>query len=360
MRPKPQPGILEIKPYVAGRAHAVGGNAVTKLSANENPYGPSPKAVLAVREVVERMNIYPPEDHTPLQEAIGEIHDLDPTRIVCGAGSDELISLLCQAYAGPGLEVLSCAHGFAMYPISARAAGAASVQAPETARTADVDALLAAVTEKTAIVFIANPNNPTGTMLPEVEVRRLADGLPDHVLLVLDGAYAEYVEGFDGGAALVAERDNVVMTRTFSKIYGLGGLRVGWCYAPEEVVAVLHRMRGPFNVSALGLAGAMAAVRDTHYVADCLAANTRWRDWMIAQLNALGVPTDPAFANFVLPYFGSVDRAAAADAVLSAEGVVVRRVDSYGLPGFLRITVGDELACRRVLSILETFVAEPV
>ncbi|MEM8787834.1 MAG: histidinol-phosphate transaminase [Pseudomonadota bacterium] len=356
-RPEPQPGILSIAPYKAGEGQAQGANAVTKLSANENPFGPSPDAIAAVRAAAEHLAIYPPTDHGDLHAAIAAVHGLPSDRIVCGAGSDELISLLCFAYAGPGREVVHSAHGFSMYPISARAAGATPVAAPERDRVADVDALLAAVTDATAIVFLANPNNPTGTMLPDAEVTRLADGLPPEVLLVLDGAYAEYVEGFDGGAALVAARQNVVMTRTFSKIHGLGGLRVGWCYAPEHVVDVLNRVRGPFNVSAAGLAAAAAAMLDTGHAARCRAENARWRDWMVAELRALGLPTDDAAANFVLPRFADAAAAQAADDALRAQGIVVRNVAGYGLPEFLRITVGDEIACRRVIAILRNYLA---
>ncbi len=212
----PQPGILDISPYVAGESHAEGANSVTKLSANENPLGPSPDAKAAVREMAERMELYPSSDHTELRTAIGEIHGLDPAQILCGAGSDEIIAFLCNAYAGPGTEVIYTEHGFAMYRISALAAGATPVEVPERERVADVDAILDAVTERTRLIFIANPNNPTGTMLPAEEVARLADGLPESCLLVLDGAYAEYVPDFDGGAELVAARDNVVLSRTFS------------------------------------------------------------------------------------------------------------------------------------------------
>ncbi|MHA3980080.1 histidinol-phosphate transaminase [Halovulum sp. GXIMD14794] len=353
--PTPQPGILDIAPYKAGDSAAEGANAVTKLSSNENPLGASAAAKQAVRDAAEHVNVYPSSDHRELRAAIAEVHGLDPTRITCGAGSDELISLLCGAYAGEGDEVVYTEHGFAMYPISALAAGATPVKVPEKHRTADVDAILKAITPRTAIVFLANPNNPTGTMIPDAEIERLADGLPDGVLLVLDGAYAEYVEGFDGHARLVESRDNVVMTRTFSKIHGLGGLRIGWCYAPAAVWDVLNRVRGPFNVSSTALAAAEAAIRDTAWVEYSRKANAQWREWMIDELNAMGLPTDPSFANFVLPRFASPEQAAAADAHLRSHGLIVRGVAGYGLPDYLRITVGDEIACRRVVAILGEF-----
>ncbi|NNU79592.1 histidinol-phosphate transaminase [Halovulum dunhuangense] len=357
-RPMPQPGILDIAPYKAGEGHVAGANAITKLSSNENPHGPSPAAMEAVRAAAETLAVYPSSDHAALRTAIGEVWNLDPARIVCGAGSDEIISLLCQSYAGPGDEVLYTEHGFAMYPISAMAAGATPVQVRERHRTADVDALLEAVTERTAMVFIANPNNPTGTMLPPEELARLAAGLPGRVMLVLDGAYAEYVPGYDAGAALVDAHENVVMTRTFSKIYGLGGLRIGWGYAPAHVIEVLNRVRGPFNVSAAGLAAAEAAVRDTAYTERCRAANAEWRGFMQRELNALGLPTDESHANFVLPRFPGPEMAAAADQRLRAHGIIVRPVGGYGLPDFLRITIGDEVACRRVIAILDEFLKE--
>ncbi len=355
--PLPQPGILDIAPYTVGESKADGANAITKLSSNENPLGPSPAATDAVRAAAEHLAIYPSADHLALRQAIGDVHELDPAQIVCGAGSDEIISLLCQAYAGPGCEVLHTEHGFAMYPISARAAGATPVSVPERTRVADVDALLGAVTEATTMLFLANPNNPTGTILPGAEVARLAEELPKHVMLVLDGAYAEYVQDFDAGRALVDAHQNVVMTRTFSKIYGLGGLRVGWCYAPDAVVDVLHRIRGPFNVSAAGLLAAEAAVRDVSWTAHCCAENAHWRLWMTEKLRDMGLAVDDSHANFVLPRFAYPTQAQAADAALRAQGIIVRQVAGYGLPAFLRITIGDEVACRRVISILRDFLA---
>ena len=353
--PQPNPGILNIAPYKAGEGKAQGANAVTKLSANENPHGPSPLAEKAARGAIQRMELYPDSGHAELRQAIGEVHDLDPARIICGAGSDELISLLCNAWSGPGREVIHTEHGFAMYPISAMAAGATPVAVPERDRVADVDAILSAVTPETAMVFLANPNNPTGTMVSESEIVRLASELPAEVMLVLDGAYAEYVPDFDAGRALVDRFENVVMTRTFSKIYGLGGLRVGWAYAQPPVIDVLGRIRGPFNVSSVGLAAAEAAVRDTSYTANCARNNAHWRNYLVEGLRGIGLPTDDSHANFVLPRFKSAEAAAAADAHLRENGIVVRNVAGYGLPECLRITVGDEIACRRVVALLREF-----
>jgi histidinol-phosphate aminotransferase len=287
--------------------------------------------------------------------AIGDVHGLDADRIICGVGSDEIITFLCQAYAGLRDEVVFTEHGFLMYRISAMAVGATPVEVQERERTTDVDAILAACGSRTRLVFLANPNNPTGTMISAAEVARLADGLPAKAILVLDGAYAEYVEGYDGGAALVTERSNVVMTRTFSKIYGLGGLRIGWGYGPKAIIDVLNRIRGPFNLSTTALEAAEAAVRDQDHVTKCRAENARMRVWLAQALAELGVPSDTSMANFVLARFASGDEAEACDAFLQSQGLIVRRVARYKLPHCLRITVGDESSCRRVAHAVAQF-----
>ncbi|MEM8851795.1 MAG: aminotransferase class I/II-fold pyridoxal phosphate-dependent enzyme, partial [Pseudomonadota bacterium] len=298
--PTPQPGILEIELYKGGASKVAGRNDVLKLSSNENPFGPPPAAVDAVVEAARGMHLYPSTDHAALRAAIADVHDLDPDRIICGVGSDEIIHWLCQAYAGPGDEVLHPEYAFLMYPISARAAGAAPVAAPETDRHVDVDAMLAAATERTKLCFLANPANPTGTIIGGQDVVRLADGLPDGCLLVLDGAYAEYVGDFDGGLGLTDLRDNVICTRTFSKLYGLGGMRVGWGYGPQQVIDVLNRIRGPFNLSVPALAAAEAAIRDRVFAAACFAENAAQRARLHDGLLAHGIACDPPEANFVL------------------------------------------------------------
>lgn len=351
----PQPGIMDISLYQGGAAHVDGVENVIKLSSNENPLGPSPKAAEAVRNSASEIHRYPSTDHAKLRAAIGEAMGLDPERIICGVGSDEIITFLCQAYAGPGDEVVHTEHGFAMYRISALAAGATPVEVRERDRVTDVDALLAGCTERTKLVFIANPNNPTGTMIGAAEVTRLADGLPPQALLILDGAYAEFVDGFDGGAAIVSARDNVVMTRTFSKLYGLGGLRVGWGYGPQAIIDVLNRVRGPFNLSGTALAAAEAAIRDTDYVEHCRAQNARWRTWLAEALAELGVPSDTSCTNFILARFASQAEAEACDDYLKTQGLIVRRVAGYNLPNALRITVGNEIACRRVAAAVAAF-----
>lgn len=352
---RPKPGILDIALYQGGQSQIPGLREVVKLSSNENPFGPGDRAIEAFRRTAHTLHRYPSTDHLALRSAIARAWGLDPARIICGAGSDEIISFLCQAYAGPGDEVLYTEHGFLMYRISALAAGATPVEAPETERRADVDALLAACTEATRLVFLANPNNPTGTMLPLSELERLADRLPPQALLVLDGAYAEYAEGYDGGARLVNARDNVVMTRTFSKIYGLGGLRIGWGYGPAEVIDVLNRLRGPFNLSTPQLETAEAAVGDLEHLERCRSENARLRIWLTEALNELGVACDKTEANFVLARFADPAEAEACDVHLRSEGLIVRRVGAYKLPNCLRITVGDEPSCRRVVHGIAQF-----
>ncbi|GIX12571.1 MAG: histidinol-phosphate aminotransferase [Paracoccaceae bacterium] len=354
---RPRPGLLDIPLYVGGESRLPGAGPVLKLSSNENPHGPSPRALAAYREAADRLALYPDSSHETLRRAIAEMHGLAPDRIICGNGSDEILTLLAQAYAGPGDEVIHTEHGFAMYPIAARAAGATPVAVPERDRRTDVDAILAACTGRTRLVYIANPNNPTGTMIGPDEVARLAAGLPPGAILVLDGAYAEYVDapGFDAGRALVDGRDNVVMTRTFSKIHGLAGLRVGWGYGPDHIIAALMRLRGPFNVSLPALAAATEAIRDRDWVERCARLNARWRDWLAAALARAGVPSDPSHANFILARFPSPEIARACDAALRADGIIVRRVDGYGFPAALRITIGDEAACRRVAHSVARF-----
>ena len=351
----PQPGILDIALYQGGASHIPGVASPVKLSSNENPWGPSEAAKAALRAAGERMHRYPSTDHAALRQAIGEVHGLDPDRVICGAGSDEILSMLCYAYAGPGDEVIHTTHGFAMYPIQARAAGAMPVEVAERDRTVDVDAVLSRAGGRTRIVFVTNPGNPTGTLLGSEALARLAASLPPQALLVLDGAYAEFAEGYDGGASLVEARQNVVMTRTFSKLYGLGGLRVGWAYGPRAVIDVLNRIRGPFNLGLPQLEAAEAALRDRQHAEFCRSETVRLRSWLTGELREAGLAVDDSHANFVLPRFASAEEAAAAEAHLRACGLIVRKVGGYGLPAALRISIGDEDACRRVAEAIRAF-----
>ncbi|WP_022703903.1 histidinol-phosphate transaminase [Pseudorhodobacter ferrugineus] len=352
---RPKPGIMDIALYQGGAATVAGKTNTIKLSSNENPFGPSDKAKEAFARSVHQLHRYPSTDHAALRAAIAEVQHLDADRVICGVGSDEIIHFLCQAYAGAGDEVVFTEHGFLMYRISATAAGATPVEVAERDRTTDIGNLLAACNERTKLVFIANPNNPTGTMISAAEVAQLADGLPPQAILVLDGAYAEYVDGYDGGLALIESRENVVMTRTFSKIYGLGGLRIGWGYGPAAIIDVLNRIRGPFNLSNTQLEAAEAAMRDQDYVARCRSDNARMRIWLAEALAELGVPSDTSLANFVLARFADAAEAEACDVYLRDQGLIVRRVAGYKLPHCLRITIGDESACRRVAHAVAQF-----
>ncbi|GLK85419.1 pyridoxal phosphate-dependent aminotransferase [Ancylobacter defluvii] len=360
-RPVPRPGVLAIEAYVPGKAQAGGVAKVYKLSANENPLGASPRAREAFH-AADALEFYPDGSSTRLREAIGAAYGLDPARLVCGTGSDELITLIAAAYAGPGDEVIYSQYGFLVYRIATLAAGATPVIAAERDLTTDVDAILAAVTAKTRIVFLANPNNPTGTYLPFDEVRRLQRGLPPQVLLVLDAAYAEYVRrnDYESGIELVATTRNVAMLRTFSKIHGLAALRVGWLYGPAEVVDAVNRIRGAFNVNAAAIAAGTAAINDTAHVEAAVAHNDRWLAWVAAELTALGLVVTPSVANFVLVHFPDADgrRAPDADAFLSARGLILRRMDAYGLPGALRLTIGTEEANRLLVAVLAEFLGK--
>jgi histidinol-phosphate aminotransferase len=359
--PVPRPGILDIAPYVGGEAKAQGFDRPIRLASNESALGPSPKAVAAYRALAGEIYRYPDGAAEELRQALGRHHRLDPARIVCGSGSDELIALLLRAYAGPGDEVLYSRHGFLMYAIGALGVGATPVAAPEADLRADVDALLARVTERTRLVFLANPNNPTGTYLGSAEVARLHKGLPATTVLAIDAAYAEFVNRNDygAGASLVERADNVVMLRTFSKIYALAGLRLGWGYCPPAIADVLNRVRGPFNVNAAALAAGVAAVEDVESLARARAHNDRWLPWLSERLAGLGLPLTPSVGNFVLPRFPEEPGkdAAAAFEFLRSRGILVRKVAAYGLPHHLRITIGTGEEMERVAAVLAEFVA---
>ena len=352
--PEPRPRILDVEAYVGGKAEAAGHATVAKLASNESPLGPSPKAIEAYAALAPSLHRYPDGGSLRLREALGGYAGRDPARIVCGAGSDELISLLLVAYAGPGDEVVHSAHGFLMYRISSLVVGATPVAAPEVDLTTSVDAMLGAVTPRTRVVFVANPNNPTGTYLPAAEVRRLQAGLPEHVLLVIDAAYAEYVDrsDYDDGFDLVDRAANVVVLRTFSKIMGLAALRLGWCYGPPAVIDVLNRVRGPFNVGAPAQAAGIAALQDRAHLAAARAHNDRWRPWLSAELQALGYSTTPSVGNFVLARTASPAAAQAMLETLETGGILARAMGAYGLADCVRISIGLEDEMRRVVEVL--------
>jgi histidinol-phosphate aminotransferase len=357
-KPAPRPGILDIDPYVPGKSAAKGAK-VFKLSSNESPQGASPRAIEAYQAAATRLALYPDGSAIKLRQVIASRYGLNADHIVCGAGSDELLQLLAHAYLGPGDEAIYSQFGFLVYPIAIASNGATAVVVPEKNFTADVDGMLAAVTAKTRMVFLANPNNPTGTYLPFSEIKRLHAGLPPHVVLVLDAAYAEFVRhnDYEPGIALVSEAENVVMTRTFSKVYGLAALRLGWCYAPAHIADVLNRIRGPFNVSDAALAAGVAAIEDQAFIDHGVTENNRELAWLTSELRGLGLTVTPSVGNFVLAHFGKEKTAAMADAFLQENGIIIRRMDAYGLPGALRISIGLHEANAAVVAALKRFLA---
>ena len=359
LKPQPRPEILAIDPYVPGKSRVPGRAKAHKLSSNESPLGPSPKAIEAVRALAGSLELYPDGSSTALREAIARRYGLDPARIICGNGSDELLALLAHVFVHPGDEGLYSQHGFLTYPICIRAAGGVPVVAKETDKTASVDAILAKASERTKIVFLANPNNPTGTYLPYSEVKRLHAGLPAHTLLVIDAAYAEYVTRNDyaAGLELAASSDNVVMTRTFSKVHGLASLRVGWAYGSAHILDALNRVRGPFNLNGAAQAAGVASLEDITHIERAIAHNSHWLPWLTEAIAELKIEVTPSVGNFLLLTFPkkSGRTAADADAYLSARGFILRAVAAYGLPDSLRLSVGGEEANRGVVAALGDF-----
>jgi histidinol-phosphate aminotransferase len=354
--------VLDIQAYVPGKSSAPGVVTMFKMSSNETPLGPAAKAIAAYKAVAAHLEDYPDGSASDLREAIGRAFGLDPDRIVCGAGSDDLLNLLARAYLADGDEAIHTTHGFLVYPIATLGTGAKPIVAAEKNYTADVDAMLAAVTSKTKVVFLANPNNPTGTYIPFDEVKRLHQGLPPHVLLVLDAAYAEYVQrnDYESGIELVATSDNVVMCRTFSKIHGLAALRLGWMYGPAHVIDAINRIRGPFNVNAPAIAAGIAAIEDTAHQERSREHNARWLAWLTEQIGNLGLKVTPSVANFILIHFPETKGRTAkdADAFLTARGLMLRQVAAYKLPHALRMSVGTEEANKLVVAALREFLGK--
>jgi len=348
---------MGIAPYVPGRSTTDDGRKVAKLSSNENPLGTSPKAMAAFEGAEVSLSRYPDASAADLREAIAAKYALDPARVIYGTGSDEILHMAAGAFAGAGDEVLFVRYGFAVYEIATRRVGATPVIAPDADYATDVDALLAAVTPRTRVVFVANPNNPTGTYSPRSEIARLHAGLSNDVLLVIDEAYAEYLDADeqDGGLELAMHASNVLVTRTFSKIYGLAGERIGWGYGPADVIAAMHRIRAPFNVTTAGQQAAIAALGDEDFVEVSRAHNTRWLAWLTSQVDALGnrgMRAVPSRANFLLVVFEGKLTAEMAYKGLMEKGFITRWLPGQGLARGLRITIGTEEETRGVAAAL--------
>jgi len=349
-------GLIASKPAITG-APAAG--RVVRLHLNEGALGPSPQAMEAMRAVAERIDRYPGIDASGLAMALAGKHGIDPERIVLGCGSDELIQFLCLAYVEPGEEVIHTQYGFLLFPMAARIAGGVPVSAPDDGFTASVDAILERVTPRTKLVFLANPNNPTGTCLPAAEVRRLRAGLPDRVLLVIDAAYAEYVQRADytAGIELVEATDNTVMLRTFSKAFGMAGLRLGWAYCPRPVADTLYSVRPPYGVNAPSLAAGVAAIGDQAFQDATVAHNGRWMPWLQERFRALGLEPMPTAANFMMLRFPAEPgrNAEAVRPLLAGRGILVREMAGYGAPEYIRLSVGREDENRLVVDAVGDF-----
>ena len=355
----PKGSISDIAPYVPGEAKTSSTDPI-RLASNENTHGPSPKAVQAYIETAKDLHRYPDGGSVELREKLAEKYQLNANNIVCGTGSDELINLLTICYAREGDEVLYSEFGFLMYPIAAQITGATAVKAPEPIRQTDVTEILKSVTDKTKIVFLANPNNPTGYTLSKDKIVALRKELREDILLVLDGAYAEFVcaDDYTDGAEMVEQFGNVVMLRTFSKMYGLSSLRVGWAYCPPDVATNLNRTRGVFNVNLAAQKAAVAALEDEQYTSQCKADNKEIRNWFASELETLGVKVYPSEANFLLVSLGSESKANACDTYLKQKNILIRKTASYNLPDCLRITIGVKEEMDKVLDAIKSFISE--
>lgn len=359
--PQPKTGVMNIATYVPGKSKVPDDVTLHKLSSNESPIGPSPHAVAAVTDTISKMQDYPDGASTQLRTAIADVHGLNAENIICGNGSDEILGLLATTYLANGDEAIFTEHGFLVYRIATLAAGATPIVVKEDDCKANVDAILAAVTSKTRLVFLANPNNPTGTYLPIEDIRRLHTGLPGNVVLIIDAAYAEYVRrnDYESGIEMVSGNSNVIMTRTFSKIYGLAALRIGWAYGPRPMIESLNRVRGPFNVNAAAIAAGTAAMKDKTHLELSIAHNDEWLLKVTNALESLNLKVTPSVGNFVLVHFSETagKTAAEADAYLTQRGFVLRAVTGYGFPNALRMSIGSEEANLGALAALKEFLS---
>lgn len=358
---RPHTNILDIMDYIPGEDTLPGFDKPAKLSSNESPLGPSPRAIQAFKDASEELARYPDGSCNRLRQVLADHHDIHPEQIVCSNGSEQLIDMLARAYAGPGAEVIFTEHAFICYRIATQAAGGTAVVVAEHNLTTDVDEILDNVTDRTRIVFLANPNNPTGTYIAKEESQRLRDSLPKHVLLVIDAAYCEYVDQADysAGNELVNHSDcNTVVLRTFSKIYGLAALRIGWAYCPSEVASVLNRIRGAFCVSKPAQEAAVEALQDRQHTATAKTHNDRWLSWLITELDQIRLTATPSVGNFILIHFDDADQSLAADLTLRQQGIILRPVAGYGLPQYLRASVGLEHENRKMIKVLKSFVTK--
>ncbi len=355
---KTKKSVLEISPYVPGESKSADMSKLIKLSSNEGPFGPSQSTIEAIKNAAINVHRYPDGDAFELRQILAEKNGINAKNIICGAGSDEIIAFLCNAFASQaGDEVVHYDHGFLMYNIYAKAYGATPVPVKGRDYTADPKAMLEAVTDKTRLVFVANPNNPTGTIWDKQTVLYFHAKLPKDIILVLDSAYCEYVidENYTNGHELVADHPNIVVMRTFSKLYGLGGLRLGWGHACDEIVDILNRIRGPFNVSSIAQAAGIAAMKDTAFIQKCVDNNTAMRDWTIKELIALGLKVVPSQGNFVIVDFGNAQRAEACRLYLKDRNILVRQIGGYALPTFLRISIGLEHEMKLALEAISSY-----
>lgn len=357
----PRPGLDRIQPYQPGQRPMGGGGPGVKLSANESALGPSPSALKAYADAAGVIERYPDANAVGIREAIAARYGLVAENILMGIGSDELLSALVRAYAGAGDDVLYPTATFPMYRIYTLSAGANVVQAPDDGYTASVDALLSAVSDRTKVVIVANPNNPTGTYLTNTELQRLRDGLRDDILLIIDAAYAEYVTkgDYDPGIALVEATDNTVMTRTFSKVHGMASLRIGWCYANPDIVSVVGRIRSPFNVSTAAQDAGVAALEDKAHEDKVVSHTARWHAVATQRLNGLGLEVTGTEGNFVCVGFPAEEGRSVkeADAFLRERNIITRAMAGFGLPNHLRVTIGTDDEMTVCLDAVEEFVS---
>jgi histidinol-phosphate aminotransferase len=350
--------IEDLNIYVSGKSHVAGKSEIVKLSSNESALGPSPMAMEAYKNIVHELHRYPDPVYHNLREAIATKYDLDVSRIICGVGSDEILKLACRAYLKPGSEAIYVAHSFSMYPIAIKSQGGIAIEVEDDNYTANVDNIISAITDKTRIIFLANPNNPTGTYIPTKEVERLWKNIPDNVLLVLDAAYAEFVDhhDYEAGIELSTRANNVLMTRTFSKLYGLAALRLGWGYACKNIADTLDKIRDPFNVPSSAQIAGIAALYDVDFEQKALAHNKQWRDWLSDQLTILGLKVIPSCANFILMKFDDDKKTAtSANDFLLKNGYILRHYNEQGLEDCLRLTVGTENQNKMLIQLLKEY-----